>query len=118
MTGSLGQFWGMKYLIRDSFKMTQDYYPETLGGLIVLNAPSSFAAIFNVVKAWMAKETASKVEVLGSDYQKRLLEVVDAEHLPARFGGQCKCDEHGGCELSIAGPWIAEYDRQEETSLR
>ena len=76
-----------------------------LGKLAVINAPSTFTTIWNVVKAWLAKETAEKVEILGSDYKDVLLDLVDAENLPSSLGGSCTCSEAGGCELSGAGPW-------------
>jgi len=57
------------------------------------------------MRPWLSKETAAKVEVLGTDYKKVLLELIDEENLPALLGGSCTCDEAGGCHLSGAGPW-------------
>jgi len=101
----LSKFWQMKSLIRDSFQISQDYYPEMMGKLAVINAPSTFTTIWSVVKAWLAKETAEKVEILGSNYKDVLLDLVDAENLPSSLGGSCTCSEVGGCQLSGAGPW-------------
>ncbi|PPR02844.1 hypothetical protein CVT24_002322 [Panaeolus cyanescens] len=101
----LSTFWQMKSLARMSFQISQDYYPETMGQLAIINAPSTFTMIWNAVKPWLAKETVSKVDILGSDYQKALLELVDAENLPSFLGGTCKCEEWGGCQKSFAGPW-------------
>lgn len=75
-----------------------------MGQLLILNAPSSFTAIWSAIKTWIAKETADKIDILGSDYQKILLQHVDAENLPSSLGGNCNCE--GGCEWSNAGPWI------------
>ena len=36
-----------------------------MGRLAVVNAPSSFTYIWNVVKRWLSPETVSKVEILG-----------------------------------------------------
>ncbi|KAI6122494.1 CRAL-TRIO domain-containing protein [Pisolithus croceorrhizus] len=88
--------------------VSQDYYPERMAKLAIVNAPSSFTFIWSVVKPWLAKETAEKVDVLGSDYQGVLLELVDAESLPATLGGKCTCEHAGGCDLSGAGPWMDE----------
>ena len=64
--------------------------------LAIVNAPRGFAAIWNVMKPWIAKETAAKVSIMGSDYRARLLELVDADALPARLGGACTCEGLGG----------------------
>jgi len=95
----------MKSLIRESFQISQDYFPEMLGKLAVINAPLTFTAIWNVVKAWLSKETVAKVDILGSDYKDVLLDLIDAENLPRSLGGTCTCAEAGGCQLSGAGPW-------------
>ncbi|KAL0069761.1 hypothetical protein AAF712_003030 [Marasmius tenuissimus] len=86
--------------------MSQDYFPETMGSLFVINAPSSFTMIWSVIKPWLAKETADKTDVLGKDYKERLLEVVDADSLPSILGGNCRCEEAGGCQYSAVGPWL------------
>ncbi|KAF7365234.1 CRAL-TRIO domain-containing protein [Mycena venus] len=101
---SLGKFWQMKNLARSSFQISQDYFPETMGQLAIVNAPSSFAFIWSIMRPWMAKETAEKVDILGHDYKQRLLEMVDADSLPSTLGGNCKCE--GGCHLSSVGPWL------------
>ncbi len=76
-----------------------------MGNLTVINAPPTFTAIWNVVKTWLSKETAAKVDILGSDYKEVLLDLIDAENLPSSLGGTCTCAEAGGCHLSGAGPW-------------
>lgn len=76
-----------------------------MGELVIINAPSSFTIIWNVIKPWLSKETVAKINVLGSDYERVLLELVDAGSLPTSLGGECTCEGLGGCELSGAGPW-------------
>jgi hypothetical protein len=76
-----------------------------MGQLAVINAPSTFTMIWNAMRPWLSKETAAKVDVLGTDYKRVLLELIDEENLPALLGGSCACDEAGGCHLSGAGPW-------------
>ncbi|KAJ7600530.1 CRAL-TRIO domain-containing protein [Mycena floridula] len=77
-----------------------------MGQLVIVNAPSSFAFIWSVIKPWLSKETADKVEILSSDYKEALLEIVDHDSLPSFLGGDCNCEEAGGCHLSGAGPWL------------
>ncbi|GLB38312.1 putative protein with domain in homologues of a S [Lyophyllum shimeji] len=102
----LSQFWQMKALARSSFQISQDYFPETMGQLAIVNAPSTFTVIWSIIKPWLAKETADKVDILGSDYKDVLLKLVDADCLPSTLGGTCECTEHGGCHKSCPGPWM------------
>ena len=83
--------------------MSQNYYPERLGRLYLINAPWGFSTVFSVVKGWLDPITVEKIHVLGAGYQKELLSQVPAENLPTIFGGSCDCP--GGCALSDEGPW-------------
>ncbi|KAK0725415.1 CRAL-TRIO domain-containing protein [Lasiosphaeris hirsuta] len=83
--------------------LSQNYYPERLGRLYLINAPWGFSTVWNVIKGWLDPVTVQKIHVLGGSYQKQLLEQVPAENLPKQFGGVCECA--GGCALSDMGPW-------------
>ncbi|KAK5172886.1 cytosolic factor, phosphatidylinositol/phosphatidylcholine transfer protein [Saxophila tyrrhenica] len=83
--------------------ISQNYYPERLGKLYVINAPWGFSGVFSVVKKFLDPVTVAKIHVLGAGYQKELLEQVPAENLPKEYGGKCECP--GGCQLSDNGPW-------------
>ncbi|KUJ10669.1 uncharacterized protein LY89DRAFT_689321 [Mollisia scopiformis] len=89
--------------VKQASAISQNYYPERLGRLYLINAPWGFSGVFNVVKGWLDPVTVEKIHVLGSGYQKELLSQVPAENLPKMFGGSCECD--GGCGFSDAGPW-------------
>ena len=83
--------------------VSQNYYPERLGKLYLINAPWGFSGVFSVIKKFLDPVTVSKIHVLGGSYQKELLAQIPAENLPKHFGGSCQCQ--GGCEFSDAGPW-------------
>ncbi|KAH7138238.1 SEC14 cytosolic factor [Dendryphion nanum] len=83
--------------------ISQNYYPERLGKLYVINAPWGFSGVFSVVKRFLDPVTVNKIHILGSGYEKELLAQIPAENLPKEFGGTCACP--GGCQLSDAGPW-------------
>jgi hypothetical protein len=83
--------------------MSQNYYPERLGRLYLINAPWGFSTVFGIVKGWLDPVTVEKIHVLGSGYQKELLSQIPAENLPKMFGGTCDCP--GGCAFSDEGPW-------------
>jgi hypothetical protein len=90
------------YLQRAS-AISQNYYPERLGKLYVINAPWGFSGAFSVIKKFLDPVTVAKIHVLGSGYEKELLGQIPKENLPKRFGGSCNCE--GGCEFSDEGPW-------------
>ncbi|KAK5192704.1 cytosolic factor, phosphatidylinositol/phosphatidylcholine transfer protein [Exophiala xenobiotica] len=83
--------------------ISQDYYPERLGKLYIINAPWAFSSVFSFVKSFLDPITVAKIHILGSGYQSELLSQVPAENLPKQFGGSCECK--GGCEYSDEGPW-------------
>lgn len=62
-----------------------------------------------VVKPFLDSKTAAKFHLLGSDYQKTLLQYVDADQLPKELGGDCVCE--GGC---IVGPWLKQQEAQKK----
>ncbi|KAL9099984.1 MAG: hypothetical protein Q9163_004593 [Psora crenata] len=89
--------------IKQATAISQNYYPERLGKLYLINAPWGFASVFSVVKGFLDPVTVGKIHVLGSGYQPELLGQVPKENLPKEFGGTCDCE--GSCALSDAGPW-------------
>lgn len=78
----------------------------SMGQLAIVNAPSTFTAIWAIMKPWLSKETADKVDILGSNYKDVLLKLVDADCLPSTLGGTCECPEYGGCHMNCPGPWL------------
>lgn len=97
--GKASQVYG--YVQRAS-AISQNYYPERLGKLYVINAPWGFSGVFSVIKRFLDPVTVAKIHILGSGYQKELLGQVPKENLPKEFGGECNCQ--GGCQLSDLGP--------------
>jgi hypothetical protein len=83
-----------------------------MGQMIIINAPTSFTAIWTVVKPWLSPRTLDKITVLGTNtnqHHAALRDLVAPENLPVTLGGTCTCDgAHGGCVLSNAGPWMDE----------
>ncbi|KAL5206941.1 hypothetical protein ABZP36_031376 [Zizania latifolia] len=92
-------------LVRCMQKIDGDYYPETLHQMFIVNAGPGFKLIWSTVKGLLDPKTSSKIHVLGTKYQNRLLEAIDASQLPEFFGGSCTCSSQGGCLRSNKGPW-------------
>ncbi|KAB2635599.1 phosphatidylinositol/phosphatidylcholine transfer protein SFH3-like [Pyrus ussuriensis x Pyrus communis] len=92
-------------LIQRLQKVDGDNYPETLNRMFIINAGSGFRLLWNTVKSFLDPKTTSKINVLGNQYQSKLLEIIEATELPEFFGGSCTCADKGGCMLSDKGPW-------------
>ena len=104
---------GLKHLIGStrnvlmlSMKLGQDYYPENMAKMFMINVSPFFGVIYTLVKNFLDKKTTDKIELLGKEYREKLLEYVDDENLPYFFGGKCTCPNvEGGCLFSECGPW-------------
>ena len=84
----------------------QDYYPETMGNLFIVNAPMLFSGIWKICKGFLDEVTRKKIKILGGTFLPTLLQHADEESIPSFLGGKCTCSEYeGGCLRSYAGPW-------------
>ena len=63
MTGfSIGMMNKRVYsLVQHASKITQDYYPESLGQLLIVNAPYLFSGVWAIVKGWLDEKTRKKI---------------------------------------------------------
>ena len=69
--------------------IVQDYYPELLGKLVIVNAPFTFRVIWAFIKVFIDKKTTSKVEIYGGNAIDKLEKYVEVENLPYFLGGKC-----------------------------
>lgn len=93
----------VKDLVREASRMSQDYYPERMGRMYMINAGRFISALFSWAKSFLDPVTQEKIHVISGDGKAELLAQIPAENLPKEFGGLCECA--GGCALSNAGPW-------------
>jgi hypothetical protein len=101
--------------VKQVTKIGQDYYPESLGTMFIINSPMLFSSVWSLIKPFLDEVTVKKIHILGSSYKKSLLEYIDEAALPSRLGGNCSCP--GGCEKSDVGPW-QEVDKSKVEDLR
>jgi len=98
-----------KRFLKIASDVAQNYYPEMLGTMFLVNTSFSFNLVWTVVKGFIDEKTRKKMNVEKTSYQKKLLELVVAENLPALYGGSCTCSHiEGGCLLADIGPWNPE----------
>jgi len=76
-----------------------------MGNMFVVNAPFLFAGVWSMVKGFLDERTRNKIKIIGSGFEKALLEIVDETMLPTFLGGKCTCAELDGCMNSNIGPW-------------
>lgn len=98
--GKVGSVYGY---VKQASAISQNYYPERLGKLYLINAPWGFSSVFNIIKGFLDPVTVQKIHVLGTGYYAELEKQVAKENLPKIFGGTCECAK--GCSLSDEGPW-------------
>ncbi|MCQ2818929.1 MAG: SEC14 family lipid-binding protein [archaeon] len=96
----------IKSFVKLASDIGQDYYPEMLGTMLLLNTNFFFNAVWAIVKVFIDEKTRKKITFCGSGYQKYILEYADAANVPDIIGGTCKCEQiDGGCLYSDIGPW-------------
>jgi hypothetical protein len=83
------------YYVKNILKIDQDFYPERLHKLVVINSPWYFPAVFNLFYYLMDAKTRDKFVILGTDFLPKLSELIDPAVIPREYGGLC---EEGGEE--------------------
>jgi len=54
-------------LVNKISAITQNYYPEQLGTLFIVNAPWTFTAAWSVIKGWLDEKTQSKIKIVSGN---------------------------------------------------
>lgn len=75
-------------------KLDQEYYPERMGKIFIINTPWIFPILWKLAKTFLDPKTRDKCVVLNFMELNQLLEYFNAEDLPEEYGGTCRC-EHG-----------------------
>lgn len=107
----------VKNFIKLASSLGQDYYPEVMYKMFIVNAPMLFSGVWTLVKGFIDKKTAAKISILGSKYQKELFEHVsefsdfqiDPANLPEFLSGTCK-HEPRGWMYADPGPWAGKIE--------
>lgn len=92
---SLRQAWSLRGYAQSTSALLATCYPEVVDRIYVLNAPPFFPKIWAFLKGWFDPKTADKLVIVPpADVLSTLLEEIDIECIPERYGGKSR-DEHG-----------------------
>ncbi|XP_024966168.1 phosphatidylinositol/phosphatidylcholine transfer protein SFH13-like [Cynara cardunculus var. scolymus] len=87
-------------------KVDNNYYPETLHRMFVVNAGSTFRKyLWPAAQKFLDAKTITKIQVLEPKSLGKLHEAIDPRQLPDFLGGSCTCSAEAGCLTSNMGPW-------------
>ncbi len=78
-----------RHFMQLAIKIAQDYYPEMMAKMFIINTGFTFKALWAIVKPFLDKKTKEKISILGSDFKKELNEWIDDDQLPDFLGGTC-----------------------------
>jgi hypothetical protein len=92
------------YVLKQALNFDKKYYPEYLGKLYVINAPWVTPYIFQAVQMFLDEATKERIHMVPGYPAEFLLQHIDAESLPAEYGGKCtgKNCQHGGLGADCA----------------
>lgn len=90
----------VKRLVKLGSGIAQDYYPEQLGQMMIVNAPWVFTGIWAVVKAFIDEKTRKKIQIVGGSSKKELAKYVEPDQLAEFLGGKNKARL-----IDNVGPW-------------
>jgi len=71
-------------------KQAEANYPESLRRIFIINAPKIFTLAFAMIRPLLTQVTLDKIKFFGTDkseWKAALLEDIDADQLPAYYGG-------------------------------
>ncbi|KAJ4826931.1 hypothetical protein Tsubulata_049233 [Turnera subulata] len=67
----------------------QDYYPERLAKLFIVNAPAIFMAVWKIIYPFIDNKTKKKIVfVEAKKVKSTLLEYIDESQIPEKYGGK------------------------------
>lgn len=76
--------------LRQIAQVDSDHYPERLGRLVVINAPSALTTAWWVIRGWLDDRTKNKIAIFGAqnEWLQTLVDEIGEEALPVMYGGK------------------------------
>lgn len=63
------------------------YYPDCVGPVYLVNAPWIMPTLWEMAKPILNEQIKAKIKILGANFREELLKEIDADQLPAEYGG-------------------------------
>lgn len=89
--------WNLSLATSDAFAFIKgmvvtdaDHYPERLGTLLLVNAPSALSFAWRIIQGFIDSKTKEKIHILGSnteEWKPILLKYIDLDQIPVQYGG-------------------------------
>lgn len=103
-------FWQLSSLevvsaLTDVVRMYEDNFPEILEQAYLVNAPSLFPILWNIIKPLLTQRTMGKVHIFGrSGWQELLASRMNVERLPVHWGGKLRGPDGDECCTDLICP--------------
>jgi hypothetical protein len=75
------------WYIKQILQVDQNYYPERLYKLFIINSPWYFPALYGMFKPFIDQRTRDKINIFSTDFLAPMQEVIDLSEIPMDFGG-------------------------------
>eukprot|EP01039_Chlorochromonas_danica_P007280 gene7280-8056_t len=88
--------WGLRLATGEAYSFIKgmattdsDHYPERLGTMIVINAPSMLSVAWRVIQAFLDPVTRQKIRIISrrSEWEPLLRTYIDVDQIPKQYGG-------------------------------
>lgn len=78
--------------IRGMSTTDSDHYPERLGKLIVINAPTALTFVWRMISSLLDAVTLAKINIFSkqSEWLPALLSIMDEDQIPIQYGGTAR----------------------------
>lgn len=83
ITLDMDSIWYVKQILQ----VDQNYYPERLYKLFIINCPWYFPALYGMFKPFIDQRTRDKINIFSNDYLPAMLEIIDISEIPVEYGG-------------------------------
>jgi hypothetical protein len=75
------------WYIKQILQVDQNYYPERLYKLYIINSPWYFPALYGMFKPFIDQRTRDKINIFSSDFLLPMQEEIDLSEIPVDDGG-------------------------------